>query len=178
MMSPEEMQPVTLIVSRVVRPGHEAEYEAWIRGITADALRFPGHQGAHIIRPNDHQHPEYVIIFRFDTYDHLKAWEESDVRQQWRDRLRPLTVGEDRIEHQTGLEFWFTPSRPGMPKRYKQALLSWLMLFPLVLLVSPVVGRLGLPGVLRTMVQTAVLIALMSYVVMPRATRVFSRWMF
>lgn len=171
-------EPVTLIVSREVLPGHEAEYEAWIRGITADALQFPGHLGAHIIRPNDHQHPEYVIIFRFDSYDHLKAWEESEVRQRWRSHVAALTLGADKIEHQTGLEYWFTPPKPGAPKRYKQAFLSWLVLFPLVLLVSPLIARLALPMLPRVMLQTAVLIMLMTYIIMPRVTRWFSRWLF
>jgi antibiotic biosynthesis monooxygenase (ABM) superfamily enzyme len=44
--------PVTVSVARRVRPGREAQYEAWVRGITAAAARFPGHLGINVLRPS------------------------------------------------------------------------------------------------------------------------------
>lgn len=86
--SREENYPVTAVISHVVRPGREQGYEAWFRGIAADARLFNGHQGLNAIRPQDHAHPEYVVILKFDCYDNLKTWLESDVRREWIERLQ------------------------------------------------------------------------------------------
>ena len=59
----QETGPVTISVARRVVPGREADYEEWLRGITADALRFPGHMGVNVLRPTSGAN-EYVTIFR------------------------------------------------------------------------------------------------------------------
>ncbi|WP_199327262.1 hypothetical protein [Nostoc sp. FACHB-888] len=58
----EESCPVTAVISHVVRPGREQGYEAWFHRIAADARKFKGHLGVSTIRPQDHAHPEYVVI--------------------------------------------------------------------------------------------------------------------
>lgn len=170
---------VTTIVSRQVKPGCEARFEAWVRGVVQEMLPYPGYLGMNIIRPHDHTHPEYVLIFRFDSYTHMKAWQESATRRDWLERVQPLIEGDTHIEHQTGLEYWFTPAdAPTMPPRYKQAVLSWLALCPLVFIVSQALAVVVMPLFLRIVIQTAILIFLMTYVVMPRVTRLFGRWLF
>ena len=67
--------PVTVVISRKVRPGKEAEFEAWLHGVCGDALRFPGHMGVNVLKPTEAGSREYVLIFRFDSYAHLAAWE-------------------------------------------------------------------------------------------------------
>ena len=42
--------PVTVVVNRRVKPGTEKWFEEWLRGITAEAVRFPGHLGVNVIR--------------------------------------------------------------------------------------------------------------------------------
>gem|GEM_PF-1658035 len=56
------------------------------------AHSFEGHEGINIIRPHDHDHPEYVVILRFDRYKNLRTWLESDVRKCWLEQAKPLTV--------------------------------------------------------------------------------------
>ena len=43
---------VTVSVSRDVVAGREADYEAWISGITTESSRFGGHLGVNVIRPS------------------------------------------------------------------------------------------------------------------------------
>ena len=47
-VTPDESGPVTISVARRVVPGRESDYEQWLKGITADALRFPGHMGVNV----------------------------------------------------------------------------------------------------------------------------------
>ena len=91
---------------------------------------------------------------------------------------RDLIVGEPRVQMATGLEYWFTdPScaTGAPPKVWKQALLTWLGLYPTVLVVAYTVGVLlaGWPLPARSIVTTALSVLLMTSVVMPIVTRVF-----
>jgi uncharacterized protein len=60
------------------------------------------------------------------------------------------------------------------------ALVTWATIFPLITLVvvasSPLLG--GLPLVLRLAVTTGVTVPLMTWVVMPRVTRLLYRWLY
>jgi antibiotic biosynthesis monooxygenase (ABM) superfamily enzyme len=178
-----DSEPVTVVTSRRVRPGREAEFENWLEGIGREAQRFPGFIDGRIIRPKDHAHPEYVIVFKFDSYSHLKAWNKSPIRRDWLQRVRPLVLDEYREQVLTGLEQWFTLShQPGLapPPRYKMAAMTLMVLYPLALvlgrLFAPVVAPV--PTVLRPLPVMATMVLLTTYVVMPRVTRLFRRWLY
>ena len=102
---------VTFIIQHKVRATHREQYEQWLRDIGREAERYPGHLGTNVIRPLD-ANGQYTIIIRFDRYDHLKAWVESDVRRNYVRKVEPILEGGDRIEIKSGLDFWFTP--PGV----------------------------------------------------------------
>ena len=130
--SSEENYLVTAVISHVVKPGRDQGYEAWFHGIAADARKFKGHLGVSTIRPQHHAHPEYVVILKFDCYNNLKNWLESDVRREWIERLQPLIEKPEDIQTLTGLETWFTLPNKSMkapPPRYKMALVTWLGVF-------------------------------------------------
>lgn len=177
----EPTRPVTVAVTRRVRPGLEREFDAWAREISEAAGRFPGHLGAGHIR-SAMQGGEHTIVYRFDTQEHFDAWQGSEERARLVERSRHLIEGEPRVETATGLEFWFhdpaCPSSPP-PRVWKQALLTWFGLYPTVLVVSYTVARLietwPLPA--RAVITTALSVLLMTWVVMPRVTRLFRGWL-
>jgi antibiotic biosynthesis monooxygenase (ABM) superfamily enzyme len=178
-----EREPVTITVTRIAKPGAEAAFEEWMAGVCSVASRFEGHRGFTVLRPPDPRSREYILIFRFDSMEHLRRWNESPVRDEWLERARPLTVGDPRVELTTGLEHWFTlPKAAGVapPPRHKMALLTWLAIFPLILLFSTVFlpYLTVLPWPLPTALMSVMLVLLMTYVVMPRITRLFSGWLF
>ena len=72
--------PVTTIVTWEIQQGKEKQFETWRHEIEAAATKFPGHLGVNLIVPSNESR-EYTVIFRFDTYEHLRAWQESDVRR-------------------------------------------------------------------------------------------------
>ncbi len=174
--------PVTGVASRRVEPGREEEFEEWVSGIIAAANKFPGYLGSDVLRPSGHEDDEYRMIYRFDHASNLKRWEDSEERRRWLRRAKPL-VREENIQVLTGLETWFTlPSKPGepTPPRYKMAVVTWLAVFPtitaLFLILNPVLSML--PLLLRTLLLTLIMVSLMTYVVMPRMTRLFSFWLY
>jgi antibiotic biosynthesis monooxygenase (ABM) superfamily enzyme len=175
-------QPVTVVIAQRVKPGREADYEAWISGITQVSSTYPGHLGAHIIRPQPGIRPEYVVVFRFDHYEHLKTWMTSRDRQHWVAKAQPLVDAEPQIQQISGIEAWF--SIPGQvlktPPRYKMALLTWGVVYILLNLlgrtVSPLLGIF--PAWLATLLQSGLMVVLMTYLVMPQITQIFSRWLY
>lgn len=174
--------PVTTTVTRRVKPGHEAAYEEFLKGIIAAASAFPGYLGVDVLRPDD-AGGEYRIIYRFDRADHLRGWLDSDEHAAWLERAEPHAAGPTRTQFVTGLESWFTlPAQPGAspPPPYKMALLTWVTIFPLITGVVLALGPLleGMSLVPRLAITTAVTVPLMTWVVMPRVTRALRSWLY
>lgn len=178
-----EDPPVTAVATRRVKPGREREFEEWVSGILRAAGEFPGYLGSNVIRPSNSDDNEFQIVFKFDHASNLKRWEGSQERRLWLRKSRDLLLEEEHVRVLTGLETWFTlPSRPGEPSppRYKMAIVTWIAVFPLATTIfaitQPLLG--GLPTVLRTLVFTITMVTLMTYVIMPRMTRLFSFWLY
>lgn len=179
----EENDQVTAVISHVIRPGREQGYEEWLHGIATAAKKFDGHMGVSIIRPRDRNHPEYVAILRFDHYDNLKNWLESDIRREWIERLQPLIEKPEAIQTLTGLETWFTQPNQLLkspPPRYKMALITWLGVFIALAILSRLLAPLlsGLPLLLNQLITTGLVVAILTYLVMPRLTQLFHKWLY
>jgi uncharacterized protein len=175
--------PVTTTVTRRVRPGHETSYEQFLKGIIAAASRFPGHLGVEVFRPPSATAGDYRTVYRFDTAEHLRAWLDSDEHAAWLRRAEPHVIGPMRTTFVTGLESWFTlPGQPvtAPPPPYKMALLTWITIFPLITAIVAITGPLieELPLAPRLGITTALTVPLMTWVVMPRVTRLLRRWLY
>ncbi len=175
---------VTSVIQQRPKPAGVAEYEAWLKEIIPEAQRFQGHRGVNVIRPTDAS-GTYTIVLHFDTSNHLSAWLNSETRARLIAKVVPLLISRERVEIKTGLEYWFTPP-PGHPqaKRYKQFLLMFSAIYPLTILVSlalqPLIWYVPLLGqlVARNFVFAGIIVALMTYVIMPRYTRLVANWLF
>ena len=175
--------PVTVIISRRVKPGCKAAFEEFISGITAAAMTFEGHLGTNVFRPSSPENNEYQIIFKFDRASNLRIWQESECRRQWLARAESLRLEPPTIRVITGLETWFTLPSPKPiipPPRYKMATITLLAIFPLIQLANLILIPLfkPLPPLLRSLIITGIIVLLMTYVVMPRMTKLFSRWLY
>jgi antibiotic biosynthesis monooxygenase (ABM) superfamily enzyme len=179
----ESDAPVTTTVTRRVKPGHESSYEEILEGLISAARKFQGHMGVEVFRPQPGSGGEYRTIYRFDTGEHLRAWLDSAERAAWLERAEPHVIGAMRTSFVTGLESWFTlPGQPGMapPPPYKMALLTWITIFPLITAIVAVTGPLleELPLAARLGITTALTVPLMTWVVMPRVTRLLRGWLY
>ena len=178
-----EDSPVTVVAAHRVKPGKEKAFEETISGMIQAAMTFEGHLGANILRPTDPADPQYRIIFKFNRMSNLRRWEESQERHEWLIRLADLTQDSSPLQILTGLETWFTLPRERAivpPPRYKMALITWLAIFPLISGINALFGPFlnPLPMLLRSLILTLVLVLLMTYVVMPRMTKLFAPWLY
>lgn len=184
MTQPDSPQtnPVTRIARRRAKPGCEAAYEAILRGMFAEVAQFPGFRGADLIPPESAD-GEYQVVMRFDSQQQLDAWDVSELRQTWHARLHAVAEGDPDYRLLSGLEAWFAlPAAPvnHAPVRWKMAIATWLGIFPTVSLVlwfiAPALA--ALPFLLRTACLTALIVALMTWVIMPRLVRLLRPWLF
>ena len=180
---PTEEAPVTVVVRRRVRPGHEAAYEGWLRRLTEAARELPGYLGAQVQPPGSGTSREYVSTFRFRTEAELRAFEESELRRRALAEVVPHVEADAVWERMTGLEVWFAPP-PGtvvaQPSPFRMALLLIAVVYGLVLSIGWAVGLAlaAWPYPARLLVTIAIEVFLMTYLLMPWLTRRLARWIY
>lgn len=176
--------PVTLVLTRRVRPGREAEYEEWLRRQFADAEALPGFMGADVERPApDAKVLEYTSVVRFDNVKNLRAFEHSDLRRKYLASVVDLVEGDESWHRLSGLEFWFTPPKGTIvpqPSRFRMLVVTTVTVYLLIMTVGQLTLRLlgGAPFAVRMAALAVVQVALMTYVIMPRVTRLMARWIY
>ena len=176
--------PVTTTIRHRPLADAKSRYEEWLKEIIPVAQSFAGHRGVNVIRPHTSA-DDYTIVLHFDSMQNLRKWLDSDTRAQLIEKIRPFLQTPEAIDIKTGFEFWFTPPSAGKPAApYKQFLITLSAIFPLTLIVpwvlQPVFAELpalGMPGI-RQLIVATIVVAIMVYVVMPRYTRLVSRWLF
>ncbi|MFN6465676.1 MAG: antibiotic biosynthesis monooxygenase [Nostoc sp. DedVER02] len=178
----QDDQFVTVVISQLVKSGCESDYEIWLKDITSVARTYLGHLGTNVIRPQLGVRNEYVIIFRFDNYENLKVWMTSRDREYWLIQAQSLVESDPYVQQICGLEAWFSiPGQPlKTPPRYKTALLTWAAVFILINILSTFLVPLlrGLPPLIISLIVTILMVALLTYVVMPRVSRLFRWWLY
>lgn len=180
------VEGATVVITHRVSGRKLAEYEYWLAEIAPLCKASPGHLDWHIVRPIAGLTETYTVIIRFDTEAHLRQWMESPERARLIEKVRPLFVADDDFFVSSGLDFWFTPAgaRAQVPVRWKQFLITWSAIFPLVFfipwLVTSLLQAFGIPHnrLVDTFVVTGLVVFLMVYVVMPRYTKLVKRWLF
>ena len=182
-MTAPSATPVTTLVRRRVKPGHEAAYEDWLNRLTQGAAaRFPGYLGAEFHRPAT-PGGDYRSLFRFDSLAHLEAFETSAFRAEMLAEAAPLFAADAAWERLTGLELWFDPppgTRVPQPSPHRMALVLIVVVFLLVLGLNLALGPLmaGWPLPLRLAVTVTIQVGLMTYVIMPRLTPRIARFIY
>jgi hypothetical protein len=178
----QEDQFVTIVISQIVKPGCESAYEAWLRDITNVSKTYIGHLGTNVIRPQPGVRPEYVIIFRFDGYENLKLWMTSRDREYWLTQAQHLVQSDPHIQQINGLAAWFSlPNQPlKTPPRYKTALLTWAVVYVLINLLNTLLTPMlrNLPPLIISLIISAIMVGLLTYIVMPWVSRLFSSWLY
>ena|SRR2546423_799083 len=175
--------PVTLVFRRRVRPGRDQAYADWVAGIQNASRSVRGFLGATTIG-HQGRAGEFVSVVKFDTLDNLLAWEDSELRRAWAAKLpRDAVDGDPEVRRLEGVEFWFMP--PGAvttaaPSPHKMALVLAVVVFTMVTALTPLLRGIldGSPAIARTAVSVVVQVTLMTYVIMPRVTKLLSRWLF
>lgn len=174
---------VTVVVTRRVKRGRELDYEKWLDKLIQDASTLPGYLGARVERPKEGEAPVYTSVFKFDSAEHLRAFETSDLRQRALLEVTDYVEADAVWSKLTGLELWFSPP-PGtvvpQPSKFRMAIVMIAVVYGLVLSIGQGVAFVlsSAPQPVRLLVTIVIEVFLMTYVLMPRLTRWLAKWIY
>lgn len=176
-------QIVSVIIDRKVLPGKKPAFEHLLDGIINACSQYPGYIDTKVIKPKYAQDHCYRILFRFDSEDSLEHWISSPERMQYVDNIETLLEKPTKMQVVTGLETWFAlPGEKTMtpPPRYKMAVVSCVAIAPLLMVFNFIFGAAlnELPFVVRYLISTPILVAIMTYLWMPFITKLFRKWLY
>lgn len=183
-INPIKNTGVSVLILHHVKPDFLPDYEQWLIDIIQAAGRFSGHHGVNILRPASH-HSQYEISVRFASQADAETWLSSETRQRLMQYAEPYLQSSESIKISSGIDNWFQPINPHQPTpvRWKQWLLTTLVIWLLTMIVPPVLAYLfaampvlGLWGV-RHAVTAGVIVGLVIYVVMPRLAKILAVWL-
>lgn len=177
-----DRQPVLIVVRRRVKLGMEKAFEAAMSEFIAFALAFPGNQGIHVVRPDAKNSRDYIVFDRFSDASAREVFKTSPAYQEWMRRLGAFTEGEPAMEELGGVGGWFTlPDRQTgqVPSRTRMALVTFLGVFPLTSTIPPASAVIlkGLHPLATGAIATALIVAALTWVVMPMLTQLFRPWL-
>ncbi|MCC5841250.1 MAG: antibiotic biosynthesis monooxygenase [Opitutales bacterium] len=172
--------PVTIAVTRAVKPGHEAEFAEALHRFAEATLRLPGQLGLHILRPpRGSTERSYGILRTFENEAAFEAFSRTPVFNQWHEKIAPWVEGEAEVRHIPGVEAWFLPAKASGgagPPKWRLALLTYLAVnlvtTPMLWLVMPLIGaRAAFPW--DNFLFNLPVVALLTWIVMPFLGSVF-----
>ena len=179
-------QGATVVITHRVSQTQQPQYEKWLNEIGPICKASLGLLDWHIIRPITGLTDTYTVIIRYDTPQNLKNWIESEHRKQLLSKIENLLANKEDVHINSGLDFLFSQvgEKPKTPVRWKQFLVTWSAIYPLVvslpLIILPFLKWLNVPNnhFINTFIVTGAVVSMMVYVVMPRYTKLVHRWLF
>ncbi len=169
-----------VVSSYRLRPGTGARH-AMVHQRMLDALvGFEGFVGREILDAVPGVQDETVVILTFDTAGNLRAWIESEERARVLDELDAITAGDLTTNVVGGFAGWFPSTSGGAePRKWKQAVVILMALFPVSLTVTVVRSWLfpDLAVVPSVFVSNVIGIAILTWFLMPPLTRALDGWL-
>jgi antibiotic biosynthesis monooxygenase (ABM) superfamily enzyme len=173
---------VTVVISRRILPGHERDYDEWVRKLVAAATQAPGNTGATMLIPEPGKPGLHHVVLRFADQESVHTWEDSYIRQKLSHEADAFSVRSR--QEATGLETWFSiPECPELapPPRWKMFLITSVAAYILTLIIVPLEQRFieSWPFPVLNILTCALLVGILTYAVMPWLSRyIFRRWLY
>jgi antibiotic biosynthesis monooxygenase (ABM) superfamily enzyme len=173
---------VTVVVSRNVFPGHERDYDDWVRHMVAAAKEAPGNRGVTMLIPPPGKSGLYHLVLRFADERSVHLWETSYIRQKLSHEADDFSR---RIRQEaTGLETWFSiPECPELetPPRWKMAIVTFIAVYVLASIIIPLLDIIfeGANFYALNILTSALLVGILTWAVMPWFSRyIFRKWLY
>jgi len=174
-MKPQK--PVHVAVTRKILPGKEEEFKAALRNFLGESFIQGGVQGAGMITALPGAASNEIGILRtFANEAQRDAFYNSKLFKDW-DAYAATLTEPAQYRNLTGLEAWFRS--PNQPPRYKMALATLVGVFPtaMLLAVTLIPVTLSWPLAVGQLVIAVVMVALLTWVVMPVVTKILGGWL-
>lgn len=191
-------KPLTVMAKHHVRPDKLHVFADWCREMQQRSRTFAGYIDTELIRPTCIESDEYVAIFRYDNYEHLKTWMESKERKEMIERVPEFSSTNSVVYAYHSLEHWFSSSgdeegshntglnatKPaaGPPPKYKMVVVTTAIIYTQTLWVPKVLNRIlgdaNLHPDVMGLLTVMCIVCLATYVLFPIVTRLLAFWLF
>ena len=172
---------VTRVYSRSIKPGHELQYDDWLRRYLTYERQARGYLGTTVIVPGGANSHLRYIIHRFADNDSLEEWEKSEQAVKMLEEVNNYSIR--NYETATGLETWFTvPDIQGViaPPKWKMAIIVFAAAFAISTaaryLLNPYIEPW--PLLASNILYTSVLVLVLTYFAMPALSRLLRSWLY
>jgi antibiotic biosynthesis monooxygenase (ABM) superfamily enzyme len=174
---------VTTVICRKIKPGHEKDYNYWIRRYLELERKAPGYLGTTIIIAGGSKSPFRYIIRRFTDKAAMEAWDNSEESLKLIEEANNYSIR--HYETSTGLETWFTlPELKTLtqspPPRWKMAIVIFFAAYAISsvsrYILGPLIGQW--PLYTNAVIFTGILVVSLTYFALPIANRVLRRWLY
>jgi uncharacterized protein len=173
-LRPTTSAPTKIVLELQAAAGDAASVESWIRDALATAERTGALQGSSVLTEGG----RYFVLLRFATEADHDRWRASP---EVADLMRrgEAFVGREPPITRTGLETWF--ALPGTsaaaPPKWKMALVTFCALLPQIVGLAVILPK-SFHFVVNIAVTTAITVSMLTWVLMPRLTRILAPWLY
>lgn len=170
---------VTAVMSQRVRPDAWEEFRRAHVEISTAMRSFEGFLTCDLAEPVPGVQDDHVVVFAFDSRDHLDRWLESPQRRHALKLIEPLIEGDRTLNVVGGFAGWFSVDHSEEPRRWKQAVAVLIALFPTTLALGFVQRTLApdVAWVPALFASNVIGIAALTWLLMPLVTRLLSDWL-
>lgn len=174
-----DVDPVTAVISVRVDPEHREEYLELYHEIDDAMSRAPGFIRTEMFEPVPGTQDDHVVVFTFDGREHLDAWLTSAERRVIIDRMQPFIQAPHTINVVGGFGGWFDLDAGREPKRWKQASVVLLALYPTVLAITLVDNWIipDPPLAIDVLIGNIIGVSILTWFLMPPLTKHLSPWL-
>lgn len=177
------LDAVTGIILYRVFPESKGQFSKKLVTLTNQLRQFEGYLGSKVVCRIVPKITEFLLSVTFTSEDKLHKWEKSQEIAEFELEIVKFLVENPTANTLPGSEVWYTidTSKPVVTPapKYKSTFITWLGIFPLVLLVSEIGGQnlAKMPLVLKSFVLTITVVPMMTYIAMPWLLKLFGGWM-
>ena len=170
---------VTAVSSFRLNAGSEAAFRILTSRLDALLGNFEGFLRCEVFEPVARVQEETAIIFSFTTRENLEQWLNSDDRRDWLASVEPHLTKARVTNVVGGFAGWFASPESAAVKRWKQAALVLVALYPTALVLGVALDALwpNAPFAIGVLLGNIVGVAVLSWILMPLLTNLFATWL-
>jgi uncharacterized protein len=180
--SPTAPTACTVVVSRRIKAGREADYEEAMRGFIDFALGCTGYQSISVLAPTA-PNRDYTVVGKFSNESARRAFTATPEYAAWMARLAELTDGDMGIVEHSVLDEWVrSPATTATvsPPKWKTAVATFIGVCPVVTALNFVLAPAlkSWPLIASSAVAAACVVVLLTWGVMPVVSRLLRPWLY
>lgn len=173
----------SVLFSHFVKPEQKPAFETVLQEFIDHAKSVKGLESVNAIQPNESTQNVYWVMVCFLDEESYRLWQNSSFFKNWSYKTQKLTEKESEINYVECGEFWVKEPKTSStetPVKWRMTLLTWLIVYPLILLLSTLFNRylsfLSPPA--RLLLISLFLVIVMSNFLVPLLLKWAARFVF